>query len=134
MKRIKLFEAFNNDQKVEKATFLLHCWVIKSFIIEEDLNAFYHKEGSISPESDAVFRLALTKDKLWFEYFTNGETNIFCHKNLIKFFNEKKITKSGVEHYFSTISFGIFRAAKHLLKGIADKLGKNEQMWFKPFS
>ena len=37
MKRIKLFEAFNNTEKINSANFTLFNWVIKAFIIEHDL-------------------------------------------------------------------------------------------------
>jgi len=37
MRRIKLFEAFNNRNKIEKANFLLFNWAVKEFITENDL-------------------------------------------------------------------------------------------------
>ncbi len=37
MRRIKLFEAFNNRNKIEKANFLLFNWAVKEFIAEENL-------------------------------------------------------------------------------------------------
>ena len=35
MKRIKLFEAFNNGYKIKKVNFLVFCWCFESFIKEK---------------------------------------------------------------------------------------------------
>ena len=37
MKRIKLFEAFNNGDKINSVNFTLFNWVVKAFITEHDL-------------------------------------------------------------------------------------------------
>ena len=32
MKRIKLFEAFNNTEKIDKVNFLTYCWALEKII------------------------------------------------------------------------------------------------------
>ena len=37
MRRIKLFEAFNSIDKIKKVNFILFCWIIESFIKDNEL-------------------------------------------------------------------------------------------------
>ena len=118
MKRIKLFEAFNNEDKIEKVNFLLFNWAVKEFIAEEDLK---FKMLSLPNKSD-VFFIQKVKD-FPSDYFkcevalrASWETrsssslrssspallrrmasmkttiiNIYCHFELRKFFEDKNI-------------------------------------------
>jgi hypothetical protein len=101
MKRIKLFEAFNNGDKIEKLNHLLLCWCVKQFIKDEEL------------ESKIIFnRFFLYKYVIYFKYdFEYDEFNI-CDIIHLKYFIKKFIPSSLVGYNQTAIQ----KAAKQVIK------------------
>ena len=106
MKRIKLFEAFSNTDKIGKLNHLLICWCLKQFIKDEEL------ESKISRNNFTLFKYGCYFD-YYFDYnFEYGYLNIYCGSDLILFFIGKIIPSSLVEYNQTAIQ----KAAKQVIK------------------
>ena len=102
MKRIKLFEAFNSIDKIEKLNHLLLCWCVKQFIKDEKL------ESKISHNAFTLFKYGC-----YFDYnFGYNELNIYCLSDLTLFFIGKRIPSSFVEFNQTAMR----KAAKQVIK------------------
>ena len=84
MKRIKLFEAFSNEDKIGKANHFLLCWCVKEFIKHEKL------ESKISLNHFTLFSFGC-----YFDYkFRYDDLGIYCSSDLNQFLIEKFIPSS----------------------------------------
>jgi hypothetical protein len=101
MKRIKLFEAFNNTDKVEKLNLVVFSWAIEKFIQKNDLVI---NTGPPHPGFDwyaQIYRLPIVNKKLnnslYFTYSTDQGIQIYCAKKLLEYLKEMKLAE-GVKH------------------------------------
>ena len=115
MKRLKLFEAFSNCNKIEKVNFLLFNWAVKEFIAEEDLK---FKMLSLPNKYDVFFIQKVkdfSSDYFKCEVALHGEAiktiiNIYCHFELGQFFVGK--------HIISTYDYFVINYIKEVIKKI----------------
>jgi hypothetical protein len=73
--RIKLFEAFNNSDKIDKVNELLIYWAVKSYFNEKNLTMQIVDNGEIVIEDCYKIRLATYSpddDNIEFEYLARG--------------------------------------------------------------
>ncbi len=100
MKRIKLFEAFNNTEKIDKLNSIVFSWAIESFIRRNDLVT---KKVSSLPNTQ-VHRFPIVKKKLlidrkiikewlYFTYSPNHRVEIYCTKELLAYLKKMKLAK-----------------------------------------
>jgi hypothetical protein len=102
MKRIKLFEAFSNGDKVEKVNHFLFCWCIKEFIKNEQLRPAIRRN-----------HFTLYDFCSYFDYnFRYDEVDIYCLSYLKQFFIEKFIPSFIVTFNETAIQ----KAAKQIIK------------------
>ncbi len=101
MKRIKLFEAFNNTDKIEEVNVILFRWVIYLFIKENNLKVRMFNLKRIPDSQQYAFYLKKFRpdheDYLYFTYYyyspENSQLNIHCFSNLYQYFNMKGIKR-----------------------------------------
>ena len=85
MRRIKLFEAFNNEDKIKRANLILYCWAIDLFIKENDLKPRMYKLRSILDTQQYAFYLEKFRpdheDYLYFRYYyyTPEDSQLYIH-------------------------------------------------------
>jgi hypothetical protein len=98
MKRIKLFEAFNNGDKIKRTNLILYCWAIDLFIKENDLKPRMYKlrempsfskvlrsSGRIPDTQQYAFYLEKFRpdheDYLYFRYYyyTSEDSQLYIH-------------------------------------------------------
>ena len=85
MKRIKLFEAFNNEDKIKRANLILYCWAIDLFIKENDLKPRMYKFRPIPDTQQYAFYLEKFRpdheDCLYFRYYyyTPEDSQLYIH-------------------------------------------------------
>ncbi len=89
MKRIKLFEAFSNSDKIEKADHLLLCWGVFQFIKDRRL---FHKS-----QFKGIFSLSNEyndRNYFWYNPALRNDVSINCDPSLRSYLIDKKIYKS----------------------------------------
>jgi hypothetical protein len=85
MKRIKLFEAFNNGDKIKRTNLILYCWAIDLFIKENDLKPRMYKLRRIPDTQQYAFYLEKFRpdheDYLYFRYYyyTSEDSQLYIH-------------------------------------------------------
>ena len=91
MRRIKLFEAFSNTDKIGKANHFLLCWSVKEFIEYEKLESkLFRNYFKLYRGSE---RVMVNRDGYgtYFSYnFENGDFMIYC--DLKPYIEDKEIT------------------------------------------
>ena len=87
VKRIKLFEAFSNSDKIEKADHLLLCWGVLQFIKDRRIFSKLHNRSifSLSNEYDDYF---------FYNPALGNNVSINCDPSLRFFLIDRKIYKS----------------------------------------
>ena len=94
MKRIKLFEAFSNEDKIVKANHFLLCWCVKEFIKHEKLksqiSAKHYTLYYYSPYFDYNF------DHNWLTTYCDDQLNNFIN-SFIPSFNPTYTKKAAKE-------------------------------------
>lgn len=78
MKRIRLFEAFNNTEKIDKVNFLTYCWVLEKIISSHNSRIEFKTAPVLVASPDGISaKIARARgvviyvhvdDKLFFEY------------------------------------------------------------------
>jgi hypothetical protein len=94
MKRIKLFEAFNNGDKIEKTNYFVLCWAIEGFFRENELQVelYYTPSKGGVKEKIKTFRLDEDGDKVsYFSYDPNYRLYIFCFDSLFHYLRKNKV-------------------------------------------
>ena len=111
MKRIKLFEAFTNTNKIEKANHLLLCWCVEEFIKEQN------------PKIDlrgACLRLSNSDSFMEFVYCDDYKSlDIWCMP-LLKPFLFRKAQLLYESPFSEEKRIALLRAAKKVIKEIYD--------------
>jgi hypothetical protein len=110
MKRIKLFEAFSNTDKIGKVNHLLLCWCVKQFIKDEEL------ESKISRNNFTLYKTS-HGNIVWygarFNYnFEYEELEIISLGDLNRFFIDKSIPSLLYEYNQTSMH----KAAKQVIK------------------
>jgi hypothetical protein len=108
MKRIKLFEAFSNSDKIEAANHLLLCWSVKAFIKQKKLKFKIRSNGW-----GTHVNLTLYYDGCYFDYLIlRDELDIHCGSSLKNFLFSKEIYNS----YDFARARDLREAAKEVIK------------------
>ncbi len=109
MKRIKLFEAFNNGDKVEKLNHLLLCWGVEEFI--KMINPIVDLRGECLNLVNRNF-----DSFILFEYCDDYKSlNIWCTSELKKFlFSKVKLLDEG--HFLEEMRIALVRASVKVIK------------------
>ena len=88
MKRIKLFEAFNNTDKVEKINLVVLSWAIEKFIQKNDL---------VTTQDTEFNRLRIINKNLnnilYFTYSPDLRVGIYCAKELLVYLKKMKLAE-----------------------------------------
>ena len=122
MKRIKLFEAFSNTDKIDKVNHLLFCWSVREFIKHKNLTPLLI-DTPFGGEKFCLFEdsLSATNDKshqvFYFCFYPEEEgddINILCYLSLSDFLDGKKIYK----HFFrgKANTKSLQKAVNHVVK------------------
>ena len=120
MRRIKLFEAFINVDKIQKVNFILLCWAIKNLIKDNELEAVqpkYHSIAYNNNQFDDKICFVLKSSSSWFLY--NPVVNrlaINCQLNISIYLVVKKIINPDRILRTSTSSNIINKSAHYVIK------------------
>ena len=96
MKRIKLFEAFNDTNKIVKVSFLLFCWCFESFIKEKIKDGSFEFITNIPPrfivsDTESGTRLLI------YDFYKNSVTSFNMHNG---YYHEYFISKNVHSPYY----------------------------------
>lgn len=101
MKRIKLFEAFNNTEKIDKLNSIVFSWAIESFIRRNDLVINTGPPHPGFSWYEQIYRLPIVNknhnNSLYFTYSSDHGIQIYCNKKLLAYLKEMKLAE-GVKH------------------------------------
>ena len=84
MKRIKLFEAFRNVNKIDKVNFMLYYWAIRTWIEENELKTHLSFD-----KYEKKFRFAIYGPPLHIEYFSDDEMTIMAGGISLSLYNRR---------------------------------------------
>ena len=97
MKRIKLFEAFNNTEKIDKLNSIVFSWAIESFIRRNDLVINTGPPHPGFPWYEQIYRLPIVNknhnNSLYFTYSSDHGIQIYCSKKLLAYLKEMKLAE-----------------------------------------
>ena len=126
MKRIKLFEAFRNVNKIDKVNFMLYYWAIRTWIEENELKTHLSFD-----KYEKRFRFAIYGPPLHIEYLSDGgEMTIMSGGISLSLYN-RRVTSSLSEITTKTFvwSSGMSdaRSIVALIKKVIKKMYEDEK-------